>query len=399
MTRLETSIAAYVAVYGPISDGIAAALEAAARWDAEHAGEISDEAVEAACLARQNADSARFSGGRNRMLRWEEIPECDYKVAARAAMRLAILAALPRITPQPDARPTAVMKITDRMMDAGRDALMHHRDCGKFSGCENRQYQGCDCASDADAVLQAAASVAPTPQPDARVQKEVAEAHAYLAGVLKTVAPQCQPLPDLLGLCTQIDNYIAGTRSDAQWLHKEFVHISQLVVSAENALTSLKTGHNSAEATRWLVDALAPFRAPPATDAETAVPADAGWQPDARVQRLVEAAEGYLKYSVQNVAERIGDDRHTPLIEALAPFCAPAAAEADPGKPSFVDTLDSIETPVETEPQMLVPGKLVKRPVAEGFGAISAWHASLLARGDRVGADGLAAIAQKFGEK
>ena len=38
------------------------------------------------------------------------------------------------------------------------------------------------------------------------------EAREYLTRLLKTCAPQCEPLPTLEGLCTQIDNLIAGYR-------------------------------------------------------------------------------------------------------------------------------------------------------------------------------------------
>jgi len=37
-------------------------------------------------------------------------------------------------------------------------------------------------------------------------QEEIAEACAYLSRLFKHVAPQCEPLSDLMGLCTQIDN-------------------------------------------------------------------------------------------------------------------------------------------------------------------------------------------------
>ena len=44
-------------------------------------------------------------------------------------------------------------------------------------------------------------------------QKEAqAEAYEYLRRVFEICAPQCTPLPDLMGLCTQIDNLIAGYR-------------------------------------------------------------------------------------------------------------------------------------------------------------------------------------------
>lgn len=41
-----------------------------------------------------------------------------------------------------------------------------------------------------------------------------AEAYRYLRRVFEHCAPQCTPLPDMLGLCTQIDNLIAGYRID-----------------------------------------------------------------------------------------------------------------------------------------------------------------------------------------
>lgn len=40
------------------------------------------------------------------------------------------------------------------------------------------------------------------------------KAHAYLSRLLVRHAPQCEPLPDLMGLCTQIDNLLTGLRSD-----------------------------------------------------------------------------------------------------------------------------------------------------------------------------------------
>jgi hypothetical protein len=36
------------------------------------------------------------------------------------------------------------------------------------------------------------------------------EGKAYLSRLFKSLAPQCEPLSDLRGLVTQIDNYIAG---------------------------------------------------------------------------------------------------------------------------------------------------------------------------------------------
>lgn len=54
--------------------------------------------------------------------------------------------------------------------------------------------------------------------------EQVKEAHAYLSRLLTHCAPTCEPLPDLYGVCTQIDNLLTGlrsagrdTRPDTEW--------------------------------------------------------------------------------------------------------------------------------------------------------------------------------------
>ncbi len=44
-------------------------------------------------------------------------------------------------------------------------------------------------------------------------EAEIAQAKLYLTNLFRTCAPQCEPMTDLAGLCTQIDNYIAGLRN------------------------------------------------------------------------------------------------------------------------------------------------------------------------------------------
>jgi hypothetical protein len=44
------------------------------------------------------------------------------------------------------------------------------------------------------------------------LEKELAEAVGYATRLFKTVAPQCEPLPNISGLLTQLDNYIAGAK-------------------------------------------------------------------------------------------------------------------------------------------------------------------------------------------
>lgn len=62
------------------------------------------------------------------------------------------------------------------------------------------------------AALAAPAPLASLAPPDDLVANQ---AYGYLSRLLITCAPQCQPLPDLLGLCSQIDNLIAGLRAPA----------------------------------------------------------------------------------------------------------------------------------------------------------------------------------------
>ena len=42
------------------------------------------------------------------------------------------------------------------------------------------------------------------------------EAYGYLSRLFKLVAPQCEPLPTLIGLCTQIDNAFVYVREQAR---------------------------------------------------------------------------------------------------------------------------------------------------------------------------------------
>jgi hypothetical protein len=48
-------------------------------------------------------------------------------------------------------------------------------------------------------------------QEHARLRAQEQHACEYLGRLLLSRAPQCEPLPDLLGLCTQIDNLLTGT--------------------------------------------------------------------------------------------------------------------------------------------------------------------------------------------
>jgi hypothetical protein len=42
--------------------------------------------------------------------------------------------------------------------------------------------------------------------------KERDEAYGYLSRLFVALAPQCTPLPNLLGVCTQIDNWSVGAK-------------------------------------------------------------------------------------------------------------------------------------------------------------------------------------------
>lgn len=51
-------------------------------------------------------------------------------------------------------------------------------------------------------------------KPPSALSDEPEEAYGYLVRLFRRVAPQCEPLGSVIGLATQIDNYIAGLHAD-----------------------------------------------------------------------------------------------------------------------------------------------------------------------------------------
>lgn len=62
--------------------------------------------------------------------------------------------------------------------------------------------------------MHAAAPVELVSEGERQALKERDKAYEYLRGLFEHLAPQSTPLPDLMGLCTQIDNVMAGLRID-----------------------------------------------------------------------------------------------------------------------------------------------------------------------------------------
>lgn len=62
------------------------------------------------------------------------------------------------------------------------------------------------------------------------------ESYEYLSRLFTQLAPQCKPSPDLPSLCTQIDNYIAGTVSKASFPAKAQQAVNEIrpPISAPN---------------------------------------------------------------------------------------------------------------------------------------------------------------------
>ena len=61
-----------------------------------------------------------------------------------------------------------------------------------------------------------------------RIERE--EGYGYLCRLLVAVAPLCQPLDTILGVATQIDNYIAGLMKERNDANKELSQIKDQLV-------------------------------------------------------------------------------------------------------------------------------------------------------------------------
>lgn len=81
-----------------------------------------------------------------------------------------------------------------------RDYVRHLNDCAISRGLSPSPGTLASCTCGLDALL--------AERDTALHEKE--EAYGYLSRLFLHCAPQCEVLPSLLGVCTQIDNYIAG---------------------------------------------------------------------------------------------------------------------------------------------------------------------------------------------
>lgn len=87
----------------------------------------------------------------------------------------------------------------------------------------------------AEAAYQDMHAVAPVelvPEGERIAVRERDEAYRYLRHIFEHIAPQCTPLPDLMGMCTQIDNALAGARKDldqaAAAYHRKALEVNDL---------------------------------------------------------------------------------------------------------------------------------------------------------------------------
>jgi hypothetical protein len=73
----------------------------------------------------------------------------------------------------------------------------------------------------------------------AALRAEVEQAHSYLARLLQNTHPQCEPLPDLWGLCTQIDNMVTEIpklRAEVERLREALSPLVAVIPDICNAL-------------------------------------------------------------------------------------------------------------------------------------------------------------------
>lgn len=167
-------------------------------------------------------------------------------------------------------------------------------------------------ASDGDAAVTDAANAA-------------VESVAYLSRLLRSWAPQVEPLPDLLGLCTQIDNYVVGLRAallaagKPQQIHESRSTDGDVQVSAHSVAAPDKIGRDfdpgigaqvlrdGGDGSRGLSSARQPGSEP--GDSLSTRAAGAGPLPSALVQQARYAAKTtHLSRSLSVFIEALADE-------------------------------------------------------------------------------------------
>lgn len=168
---------------------------------------VADTAVEHACEARQDAMADRYGGGSQRVLRWAEIPECDYKTGERDDMRAALRVALSLLRVR---RPV----VTDQMVRTLGGELY-------LLGCHDDALTDANCRKALQAALSAAPpAAAPGPSAedlDAQIDAEIRASNPPqpLAGVRLKI-PEATPeqeayMEEMQRRVNEFDpNYVVG---------------------------------------------------------------------------------------------------------------------------------------------------------------------------------------------
>lgn len=103
-------------------------------------------------------------------------------------------------------------QVTKEMQNAGGEAA--NEVCFRLFMAKWNSSDAEQIAVAAYRAMHAVAPVELVSDGELRAVKERDAAYGYLRRVFEHVAPQCTPLPDLMGICTQVDNVLAGARID-----------------------------------------------------------------------------------------------------------------------------------------------------------------------------------------
>lgn len=115
------------------------------------------------------------------------------------------------MTPQPEGLTLPLRADLEKLIAQWRNKAAEHKSRARAMSDDGHETWSNGESGQSTALTTCADQLAAAVLP-ALGHREGHEAYGYLSRLLTSYAPQCEPLPDLMGLCTQIDNLLTGLR-------------------------------------------------------------------------------------------------------------------------------------------------------------------------------------------